>query len=176
MLETWTRLNCDNPAALSASSKLVSFSLCLPAPRVRNILSGIFPSTEYLFSKWCDIGAVSPRRRIAVFRRSIWLHYDRGSGIVNAKIKRERQMPFPLGSTLNVRYREDVLFLGFLSANFAFRFCLHGLLRLGFALSFLFGLRFLLGLGFWHFSHSFVKVESPPSTLLPAPLRSMVSS
>lgn len=61
MLETCTRLNCDIPAALRESSKLVSFSLCLPTPRVKNILPGAFPSTGYLFAE-CDNVCAAPIR------------------------------------------------------------------------------------------------------------------
>ena len=49
MLETGTKLKLAILASLNASSKLASFSLCLPIPLVRNISLGTSFGKEYLF-------------------------------------------------------------------------------------------------------------------------------
>ena len=43
MLETLTKLNWAMPASLRASSKLESFSLCLPTPFVTKAFVGVSP-------------------------------------------------------------------------------------------------------------------------------------
>lgn len=78
------------------------------------------------------------------------MHYDRGDGVVNAKIKRERLMPFPLGSTLKYDIKKTCYFLAFLrTLRFAFAFTTFFAFALPFAffLGFAFVLAFFLAFG-----------------------------
>ena len=57
MLETGTKLKLAILASLNASSKLASFSLCLPIPLVRNISLGTKASYIFIFStnSYCEL-------------------------------------------------------------------------------------------------------------------------
>jgi hypothetical protein len=90
----------------------------------------------------CARFAVTPNRRLR--QRLIRTHYDRGAGIVNAKIKRERHLPFPLISTLNVDIKTTCYFLAFFLRTLRFAFAFTVFFALALPLAFFLGFALVL--------------------------------